>query len=93
MIAEFEEAVHYREMNPGHERRNGEYYGWREGIWLGLASRSNESFVGTPQGIVRTAVFKRKPPATRWDFEKVNAVRGTVRCPDPAKPDRDEVPI
>ena len=94
VIAEFGESVHYREENnPDHKRRNQDDAGWREGVWLGLTSKSNESYIGTPQGVIRTAEFKRRPDSEKWNFDVVNAVRGSVQCPDPAVPGQDAVPI
>ncbi len=66
-MAEFGEQVHYREANPKHKRKNQEDAGWRCGTWLGLVLKSNESYVGTEQGVIRTMVFRRRPESEMWD--------------------------
>ena len=92
-VAEFGEQVHYREANPKHKRRNQEDAGWRSGTWMGLVSKSKESYIGTDQGVVRAVVFRRRSENERWNAEEVQKVQGTVRSPDPSKPERDQVPI
>ncbi len=90
---EFGERVLYRPNNPGHERRNQEDAGWREAIWLGLVPKSNESYLGTAEGVIKADVFRRRAAGERWCKEEVEKIRGSVRSPDPHHPEADAVPI
>lgn len=62
--------------------------GWPEQaapvVWLGLGTRTQESYVDTPSGVVRTWTFKRTN-AQGWNGDAIFAVRGTTRQPDPRR--------
>ena len=55
--------------------------------------RSNESVVGTDQGVVKAFAIKRMTTKERWDYMAVKNMPGTLMGPDPNKPGRDRVPI
>ena len=55
----------------------------REGIWLGLKSRSDEAIVGTATGVVKARTIRRLPKEKRWDPSAINAMRGSPRRPVP----------
>ena len=55
------------------------------GIFLGLTLKSDESLVGTPEGVVRARTIRRLPPAERGDKELLQAIRGTVWKPVPTE--------
>ena len=48
----------------------------REGVWLGLDSRTDEHFIGTGHGGYRASTIKGVPEDTRWDSVQVLAVVG-----------------
>ena len=48
----------------------------REGVWLGLDSRTDENIMGTSYGIYRTSTITGMPEEKRWSSEKVLAVIG-----------------
>ena len=56
---------------------------FREGVWLGLDSRTDENVVGTSYGIYRTSTIKGMPEDKRWNSEKVLAVVGMPWDPTP----------
>ena len=49
---------------------------FREGVWLGLDSRTDENIAGTNYGTYRAANFNGVPQDKRWDSAKVLAVMG-----------------
>ena len=55
----------------------------REGIWLGVKSRSDEAIIGTDQGAVKARTIRRLPKEQRWDAEAINRLRGSPRRPVP----------
>ena len=55
--------------------------------------RSNESVVGTDQGVIKAFAIKRMSPENRWDRGAVKDMPGTLMGPDPNRPGRDRVPI
>lgn len=56
---------------------------FREGIWLGLDSRTDEGIVGTRYGVYRTSTIKSVPEDQRWDVVKVLSVVGLPWDPTP----------
>ena len=58
----------------------------REGIWLGHAGQSNDTIVGTSEGVVRAYDVRRKAEGRRWNSDKIKNMRGTPQQPDPSKP-------
>ena len=55
----------------------------REGIWLGLDSRTDEHIMGAGYGIYRTATLKGVPEDKRWCAAKVLEVVGMPWEPTP----------
>ena len=39
---------------------------WKRGVYLGGMMRSNESVVGTDQGVIKAFAIKRISPKDRW---------------------------
>ena len=56
---------------------------FREGVWLGLDSRTDENIVGISCGIYRTSTIKGMPEDKRWSSAKVLAVIGMPWDPTP----------
>ena len=46
----------------------------REGVWLGLDSRTDENIIGTSYGIYRAAILEGVPEDKRWGSAKALAV-------------------
>ena len=55
----------------------------REGIWLGVKSRSDEAIIGTDPGAVKARTARRLPKEQRWDADAINRLRGSPRRPVP----------
>ncbi len=65
-IAEFGEAVLYRPLSE--KKKRGDIKPrYKDGIWLGMTSRSTECFIGTPDGVVRSWAVRRLPSDIRWN--------------------------
>lgn len=52
---------------------------WATSIWMGFVARSNEVYVGTPEGVVRAWTIRRTGGHDRWKKEVALAVKGTSR--------------
>ena len=65
---------------------------WQVGIYLGIVRRSDESFIGTPDGVVKARSVKRLSREERSDAALFNAIRGSPWQPTPGK-DSLEVPV
>ena len=42
-----------------------------DGIWLGLRMKSDESIIGTPNGVIKAKTVRRLPEDQRWSTEEV----------------------
>jgi hypothetical protein len=61
---------------------------WRLGIFIGLSSNSNESFVATLKGnVVKTRSVARVVEAHRWDSKAVLDIKGTPSSLTPIGPE------
>ena len=59
---------------------------WGKGVWLGIREESNESFIGTPAGVIKVRTFRRRgSDEERWNLEEVNAFRGVPWEPIPGR--------
>ena len=70
----------------GKERQNKFDSEWREGLWLGQARSSNESVIGTMNGVVRAYTVKRHGPERQWSADLVRGLVGTPQQPNPNVP-------
>ena len=75
-VVAFGEKVWYKEIRPGKERTNKLESEWREGLWLGHSRRSNESIIGTREGVVRACAVKRMDEESRWDAKYLLEMKG-----------------
>ena len=91
-VAEFAERVWYKQLRENKERKDKFMSEWQEGIWLGHGRSSNETWIGTREGVVRAYAIRRQPENERWDGKLIQEMKGTPSRPDPTKPGLD-VPI
>ena len=75
----------YKRLRAG-ERQNNAETEWFEGIWLGPATGSSETLIGTLEGVVRASSVKRHDLSQRWGKAMMNGMQGTPQQPDPSKP-------
>ena len=50
---------------------------WEKGVWLGHTRDSNETVIGTAEGVVRAYAVKRMPEDERWDKVAIEGMRDT----------------
>ena len=80
-VARFGEMVWYRELRENKERRDKFSTEWKEGIWLGHSRNSNETLVGTDDGVVRAFAIRGFPEGQRWNGERIKRMQGTLKNP------------
>ena len=78
----FGEKVWYKEGKSKEVRAKFESE-WKQGLWLGHTRASNEAWIGTKDGVVRTYNIKRLPEGERWDGDMVQDMKGTPQKPNP----------
>ena len=81
-MAEFGELVLYRPLGEEKKRKKVDPR-WQYGVFLGVATRSNEVYMGTEDGVVKAWAFRRLRTQDRWDAAKVLGVKGSPTKPDP----------
>ncbi len=81
-VAEFGECVLYLPaLSAGRDKFDVR---WREGVWLGIRMESEESIIGTSEGVVKARDFRRKPEnGGRWSKEGFNSFVGLPWEPYP----------
>ena len=88
-ICAFGELVMYKELHPAETERDKSALDWKRGVYLGGLMRSNESVVGTDQGVIKAFAVKRLMEKERWSLEAVRKMPGTLMGPYPSIPGRD----
>ena len=48
----------------------------KEGIWLGVIDRIEETIIGTEKGVVKCRTIGRFPEKQRWDKDRITALQG-----------------
>ena len=91
-VVPFGETVMYKRLEESGRKKNKLESSWEHGVWLGHARGSNESLVGTADGVVRAWAIKRKAEGERWCKERIQNIRGTPQRPNPNMPGSD-IPI
>ena len=78
--------VWYTQLGDAGYRRNKAETEWFQGIWLGPATGSSETPIGTTKGVVKASSIKRIGMTERWDVNAIIDMKGTPQRPDPNKP-------
>jgi len=68
-VVPFGELVRYKKLGETSQERKSLESSWSEGVWLGHARGSSESFVGAKDGVVRAWTIRRLPEGERWGPE------------------------
>lgn len=84
-VAEYGERVMFVVRGPNRDRQCS------FGLWLGFFARTQEVYLGTPDGVVRACTIKRIAEQDKWKTDDP-AARGTTHQPDP-RPESEEVQI
>ena len=58
-VATFGEKVWYKQIREQKERKDKIESEWHEGLWLGQSRSTNETIVGTAEGVVRAYAVTR----------------------------------
>ena len=80
------EKVWYKQLGDGGDRRHKAETEWFQGVWLGPATSSSETLIGTTKGVVKASTIKRFGVSERWDVNAIVDMKGTPQRPDPGKP-------
>ena len=81
---EFGECVMY--MKQGIKGKDKFETRWSEGVWLGIADRTNEVIVGTSEGVIKARDIKRySSEKEKWALDKFNEVKGVPWEPIPGR--------
>ena len=75
------EKVWHKRVRAG-ERQNKAETEWSEGIWLGPATGSSETQIGTEKGVVRASTIKRQDQSQRYGKKEIREMQGTPQQPD-----------
>ena len=70
-IAGFGERVWFKQIRDSKERPNKLESERKDGIWLGHSRNTNETIVGTSEGVVRAYAIKRQDVESRWNGEMI----------------------
>ena len=88
-LAGFSEKIMYL---PGGKRASRLEDKFLPGIYLGQSLRTDESLIGTSNGVVRARTVRRLPEGDRKDRELLLSVKGSLWKPVPADETLDEAP-
>ena len=91
-LAEFGETVMHR-IQKKPEKLSGLETRWEPGVWLGISSRTNEAVIAVDEGVVKCRTVRRVKEEDKWNVERVKAVKGRPRAPDPNKEGDDRIPV
>ena len=58
---------------------------WFSGVWLGPATNSSETLIGTKNGVIRASSVKRFGMTEKWDINAILEMKRTPQRPDPTK--------
>ena len=64
---------------------------WREGIFVGIADRSAEVLVATPEGVKKARSVRRRADPERRNKALVDGMIGLPWCPVPISPDEANI--
>ena len=81
----FGEKVWYKQIRESKERKDKFCSEWHEGAWLGHSRSSNETIIGTREGVLRAYAIRRQDADARWDGKAVKEIQGTPQQPNPRK--------
>ena len=76
----------YKKLRGGLERKTKAETEWYTGIWLGPATGSSETFIGTSAGLTRASAIKRFDASQQWGLQTILDMQSTPQRPDPNQP-------
>ena len=90
-MAEFGECIHYKPLKGDPSRDNKLEARWKDGVWLGIRTQTDEVYIGTKEGVVKARDIKWKPKEQRWDIQVIKEVKGVPW--DPCGLGNSDVPV
>ena len=75
-VLPFGERVWFRKLTAHSDKKASMDTKWSEGVWLGHNRGSNESLIGTPQGVMKAWSVRRRIPEERWSNEAISTMKG-----------------
>ena len=85
MVVPIGEQIWYKQLGDGGDRRNKADTEWFPRVWLGTATGSSETLIGTTKGVVKASSIKRFGRTEKWDVDAILDMKGTPQRPDPTK--------
>ena len=84
-LASFGESVHYMPLKCSGKTIAKFGDKLLPGVWLGLNLRTDESLIGTAEGVVKALTVRRRPADEAWQSEDVLGMAGTPEFPVPGR--------
>ena len=75
----FGEKVWYKELKAKTEKQHKFESDWQSGLWLGHSRSSNETIVGTRDGVIKAWAIRGMPEGEQWDPKLIKEMKGTPR--------------
>ena len=75
------EKVWYKQLGGGGDRKNKSETEWFPGVWLGPATSSSETLIGTARGVVNASAITRFGMAETLDINAILDMEGTPQRP------------
>ena len=73
-------------LKPGTRGQNEWLSRWGKGVYLGYREKSNEIYVGAPQGVIKVRDFrKRGIMEDRWNWQEFSMMQGVQWEPIPGR--------
>ena len=82
-VATFGKKVWYKQIREQKERKDKIESEWYKGQWLGQNRSTNQTIVGTAEGVVRAYATRRQDADERWKGDLIKKLQGTLTRPDP----------
>ncbi len=87
-VMEFGECVWY--YKPGIKGKSKLEPRYESGVWLGMTDRSGETYIGTPEGVLKVrSVRKKAGEDQRWNWEEFRQIRGVPWEPVPGQGEKE----
>ena len=82
-LVRFGESVMYLPMKTVHTNRGEPIR--KQGLWLGVIERTEETSIGTPDGVIKCRTMNRLPKGNQWDPAMIFSLKGVPWEPIPGK--------
>ena len=80
-IAQFGEKIFYKPLMLSIHHRGNMEDNFLDGFFLGMRLRSDEMFIGTTRGVIKTRTLRRRVEEEQWGNEFTRSIKGESRQP------------